>query len=413
MTIPLVGFVDNVMMGYLGSVVYIGAIGIGSIVISYILFSFGFIKSITTGFVSQNTGANAFRELFKSLYQIIIISLVISITILLFRHQIINVALSFVSGSGEIIENSKTYLEIRVWSIPAIFMRDILIGYYIGTQRTILAMLVSVFINFINIILDIIFVYYLNYSIDGVAIASVIAEYSVIIFLIFAYIKEKNRIKIDFKSLFSGNSFVEKINANVDMFIRSFILMTCLSYFIISSAGYGDIELAANTILLNFFFIFSHGLDGFAHASEVLVGDAIGKKKRDYLLTSIFTTGKFSLYFMLIYLITFMALSSKLILFISNVNELIFAVEEYIIWLYAIFIIATIAFWLDGVFIGLLKTKLLRNVMIISGGLFFLLVLIIFNSGNHLLWLTLLIFFFLRSFLLGLSLVNTLRKKSI
>ena len=401
------------MMGYLGSVVYIGAIGVGSIIISYILFSFGFIKSITTGFVSQNTGAKNYSETFRSLYQILIISLFISFIILIFRDQIINVALSFVNGSSEVLINSKIYLEIRIWSIPAIFIRDILIGYYIGTQRTVLAMFVSIFINLVNIILDIIFIYYLDYSIEGVAIASIIAEYSVIIFVLVAYFKEKNIVQIDINTLFTRNSFLRKISANADMFLRSLILMTCLSYFIITSAGFGDVVLAANAVLLNFFFIFSHGLDGFAHASEVLVGDAVGKKKRGYLINSIFTTGKFSFYFMLIYLIIFLVLSSKIILFISDVTVLIFTVEEYIFWLYGIFIVATIAFWLDGVFIGFLKTKLLRNVMIASGSIYLIQVLLSSNSDNHFLWLALLTFFFSRSFLLVMSLINTLRKQSI
>ena len=401
------------MMGYLGSVVYIGAIGVGSIIISYILFSFGFIKSITTGFVSQNTGAKNYSETFRSLYQILIISLFISFIILICRDQIINVALSFVNGSSEVLINSKIYLEIRIWSIPAIFIRDILIGYYIGTQRTVLAMFVSIFINLVNIILDIIFIYYLDYSIEGVAIASIIAEYSVIIFVLFAYFKEKNIVQIDINALFTRNSFFKKISVNADMFLRSLILMTCLSYFIITSAGLGDVVLAANAVLLNFFFIFSHGLDGFAHASEVLVGDAVGKKKRGYLINSIFTTGKFSFYFMLIYLIIFLILSSKIILFISDVTELIFTVKEYIFWLYGIFIVATIAFWLDGVFIGFLKTKLLRDVMVASGSIYLIQVLLSSNSDNHFLWLALLTFFFSRSFLLVLSLISTLKKQSI
>ena len=401
------------MMGYLGSVVYIGAIGVGSIIISYILFSFGFIKSITTGFVSQNTGARDFTELFKSIYQILLISLIISIIILLFRNQIIDLALSFVNSSTEVVINSKIYLEIRIWSIPAIFIRDILIGYYIGIQRTVLAMSVSIFINILNIVLDIIFIYYLKYSIEGVAIASIIAEYSVLIFVAFAYHNEKNITRINIKSLFNGNSFLQKISVNLDMFLRSLILMTCLSYFIISSTGYGDIVLAANAILLNFFFIFSHGMDGFAHASEVLVGDAVGKKNKDSLINSIASTGKFSFFFLLMCLTLFIMISSDIIQFISDVDELKHTVEKYIIWLFGIFIVATAAFWLDGVFIGFLKTRLLRNVMIVSGALFFLLVFLFLPSGNHFLWLSMIIFFLSRSLLLSISLVITLRKQFI
>ena len=135
-TIPLVGFVDNVMMGHLGSVIYIGAIGVGAIVISYILFSFGFIKSLTTGFVSQHSGSKANQKLQLSLIHLTLISMSISIVILFFRDNIIYFSLLLMDPSLEVYKGAKTYLDYRIWSVPAIFFRDILIGYYIGLQKT-------------------------------------------------------------------------------------------------------------------------------------------------------------------------------------------------------------------------------------------------------------------------------------
>ena len=185
-TIPLVGFVDNVMMGHLGSMVYLGAIGVGSIIISYILFSFGFIKSLTTGFVSQHTGSSNTKELLLSLSHLLLISSFISFLIILFRDQIIIFSLNFMNASSEVNINSKIYLDYRIWSIPAIFLRDILIGYYIGVQKIKAAIIISITVNLLNIILDYYFIYILNYSIEGVAIASLISEYSVVFFILYA-----------------------------------------------------------------------------------------------------------------------------------------------------------------------------------------------------------------------------------
>jgi len=170
-TIPLVGFVDNVMMGYLGSTIYIGAIGIGAIIISYILFSFGFIKSITTGFVSQDTGTNNDEKLLLSLFHIFLISSFISLLILVFRDYIISFGLELMNTSNEVKQSSRIYLDYRIWSIPAIFLRDILVGYYIGVQKTKMAMIISIIINIVNIILDYIFIILLSFNIEGVAIA--------------------------------------------------------------------------------------------------------------------------------------------------------------------------------------------------------------------------------------------------
>lgn len=405
-TIPLVGFVDNVMMGYLGSTIYIGAIGIGAIIISYILFSFGFIKSITTGFVSQDTGTKNDEKLLLSLFHIFLISSFISVFILIFRDYIISFALELMNTSNEVKQSSRIYLDYRIWSIPAIFLRDILVGYYIGVQKTKMAMIISIIINIVNIILDYIFIILLSLNIEGVAIASLLSEYSIILFLIYAFQSEKilKTIKIKSNLFFNWSSIKEKIAINIDMFIRSFILMTIFIYFMSTGAGYGDTTLAANTILLNFFFLFSYGIDGFAHSSEVLVGNAIGNKNQSLLKSSIFSTGKLSFFLTFMYLLFFMLFDIWIINFITSIESVNYIVLSNIFYLYMIFIFATIAFWLDGVFIGALQSKLLRNIMILAGLIFFLIETTLFGGNNQGLWLSFFIFFSLRSLFLSIAL---------
>ena len=405
-TIPLVGFVDNVMMGHLGSMVYLGAIGVGSIIISYILFSFGFIKSLTTGFVSQHTGSSNTKELLLSLSHLLLISSFISFLIIFFRDQIIIFSLNFMNASSEVNINSKIYLDYRIWSIPAIFLRDILIGYYIGVQKIKAAIIISITVNLLNIILDYYFIYILNYSIEGVAIASLISEYSVVFFILYA-IKNENIFKntnLKIHEIFDWLMIKKKVLVNMNMFLRSFILMTIFIYFMKVGASYGDSILAANAILLNFFFLFSYGIDGFAHSSEVLVGNSIGKKNNVLLKQSIYSTGKFSVILASIYLIIFNVFDLLIIQFITNLEVVHTIVLSNITYLYLIFISATVAFWLDGVFIGSLKVILLRNIMIISGILFFIVETILLQGNNDNLWISFLVFFTARSMLLGIAL---------
>ena len=405
-TIPLVGFVDNVMMGHLGSVIYIGAIGVGAIIISYILFSFGFIKSLTTGFVSQHSGSKSDLKLLLSLAHLTLIASSISIVIIFFREEIVFFSLMLMDPSLEVSQGAKIYLDYRIWSVPAIFYRDILIGYYIGSQQTKIAMGISITVNIINILLDYIFIFYLGFSIEGVAIASLIAEYSVIFFILYAFKTEKifSRVSIGLSDIFDWGKIKSKLMINTDMFIRSFLLMTIFVYFMSIGASYGNEVLAANTILLNFFFLFSHGIDGFAHSAEVLVGNSIGKKNRNILNSSIFSTGKLSIYLMIFYTIFFIFFSQDIIAFITNNETVNILSNTYMLYIYLIFLFATIAFWLDGVFIGAIKVKLLRNVMIISGSSFFLLETILLGGDNQGLWLSFLIFFGLRSLFLSIIL---------
>ncbi len=410
-TIPLVGFVDNVMMGHLGSVVYIGAIGVGTIIISYILFSFGFIKSLTTGFVSQHSGSKSDIKLLLSLAHLTLIASSISIVIIFFREEIVFFSLMLMDPSFEVSQGAKIYLDYRIWSVPAIFYRDILIGYYIGSQQTKIAMGISITVNIINILLDYIFIFYLGFGIEGVAIASLIAEYSIILFILYAFKTEKifSRVSIGLNHIFDWQKIKSKLMINSDMFIRSFLLMTIFVYFMSIGASYGNEVLAANTILLNFFFIFSHGIDGFAHSAEVLVGNSIGKKNQNILNRSIFSTGKLSIYLMIFYIIFFIFFSQNIIAFITN-NEIVNIISNtYMFYIYLIFLFATIAFWLDGVFIGAIKVKLLRNIMILSGVSFFLLETILLGGNNHGLWLSFLIFFGLRSLFLSIILYRYIK----
>ena len=405
-TIPLVGFVDNVMMGHLGSIIYIGAIGVGTIIISYILFSFGFIKSLTTGFVSQHSGSKSDLKLLLSLAHLTLIASSISIIIILFREEIVFFSLMLMDPSFEVSQGAKIYLDYRIWSVPAIFYRDILIGYYIGRQQTKIAMGISITVNIINILLDYIFIFYLGFSIEGVAIASLKAEYSVILFILYAFKTEKifSRVSIGLSDIFDWGKIKSKLMINSDMFIRSFLLMTIFVYFMSVGASYGNEVLAANTILLNFFFIFSHGIDGFAHSAEVLVGNSIGKKNRNFLNSSIFSTGRLSIYLMFLYIIFFIFFSQDIIAFITNSETVNILSNTYMLYIYLIFLFATIAFWLDGVFIGAIKVKLLRNVMVISAISFFVLETILLGGDNQGLWLSFLIFFGLRSLLLSIIL---------
>ena len=409
-TIPLVGFVDNLVVGHLGSSIYIGAIGIGSIIISYILFSFGFIKSVTTGQISQSSGSGNFQKLFSSLYQISFIAFLISSLIIISRTYIIDTSLYLMEASSTVKDNSKTYLDYRIWSVPAIFLRDSLIGYLIGIQKVRTAMVIVIFVNILNIILDFYFVYHLNMKIEGVAIASLIAEYSVIFFVFYIFYTDKLLNYFDLCDIFDWQTIKGKLVINFDMFIRSFILMTCFAYFVSKGASYGNITLAANTILLNFFFIYSYAIDGFAHASESLVGEAYGKKNKKDLRAAIFATGKFSLYLSIIFIFILATSSDFIIKIITNLDLVQLDAGLYLKWLLFIFIFGTVAFWLDGVFIGLLFTKIMRNIMIVSGIFFILFEQLILESNNEGLWISFMIFFIIRSILLSHSLYQGIRK---
>ena len=410
LSVPLVGLVDNAVLGHLSSPLYLASAGLGAIIMSYVLFSFGFIKSTTTGYISQLDHL-AHEKTVSSIYQIFIISSLISFLLLFFKDILINYSLSIIGESGSINDNAKTYLDIRFWSIPAIFIRDIFIGYLIGIKKVSKAMKIIISINLLNVILDYLFVYIFSMNIEGVAYASLIAESSIVFFIINHLFHDRRFINknIFLSSLNNLSKLKNKLIVNGNMFIRSIILMTCFAHFMSLSADYGEIILAANTILLNFFFIFSYGIDAFAHSTEVMVGNAVGEKNINKYDLSIHSSFKLTLTIAMLFLLFFLIFSNNVIYTITSHINVIESVEENIIFLFMVVMFGSIAFCIDGILIGGLQHIIMRNVMIISGIIYFLSVYLLELNLSSAIWYPFILFFITRSLLLISSLSHIRR----
>ena len=410
LSVPLVGLVDNAVLGHLSSPLYLASAGLGAIIMSYVLFSFGFIKSTTTGYISQLDHL-AHEKTVSSIYQIFIISSLISFLLLFFKDILINYSLSIIGESGSINDNAKTYLDIRFWSIPAIFIRDIFIGYLIGIKKVSKAMKIIISINLLNVILDYLFVYIFSMNIEGVAYASLIAESSIAFFVINHLLHDKRftNKNIFLSSLNNLSTLKNKLIVNGNMFIRSIILMTCFAHFMSLSADYGEIILAANTILLNFFFIFSYGIDAFAHSTEVMVGNAVGEKNINKYDLSIHSSFKLTLTIAMLFLLFFLIFSNNIIYTITSHINVIESVEENIIFLFMVVMFGSIAFCIDGILIGGLQYIIMRNVMIVSGIIYFLSVYLLELNLSSAIWYPFILFFITRSLLLISSLSHIRR----
>ena len=405
LSVPLVGFVDNAVLGHLNSPVYLASAGLGAIIMSYVLFSFGFIKSTTTGFISQIDHLDRLKSV-RSIYQVFIITTLISIALLLSKDFLIITSLNIMGEAGVINSNASIYLDIRFWSIPAVFIRDIFIGYLIGIKKVSYAMRIIISINLLNIVLDYLFVFVFSMTIEGVAYASLIAESSIYVYVAFFLIKNNEFLNktVFIKSFEKLSHLKNKLIVNGNMFIRSIILMTCFASFMSLSANYGEVVLAANTILLNFFFIFSYGIDAFAHASEVLIGNSVGEKnssKYDQVVKSSF---KFVYSILTLFLVIFLFFSTNIINLITDHSDVITVVKENIIFLFLVVIFGSIAFCIDGILIGALQHIQMRNIMILSGLSYALSILLIGQETYITIWYAFIIFFSTRSILLFLSL---------
>lgn len=395
-TIPLLGIVDLAIMGRLDSEIYIGAIALGGMIFNFLYWGFGFLRMGTTGFVAQAYGSKNLNKVGDLLVQSLTTGILGGLFLIALQVPIEYFSFKIINGSINVEMEAAKYFYIRIWAAPATIGLYSLYGYFIGMQNTKAPMFIAIIINLLNIGLNLLFVFYFNMKAEGVALGTLIAQYlgffigiiiiskyykNILHYCSWTALKKINDIKLFFK-------------VNSDIFIRTICLLFVFSFFTTVSANKSDRILAVNTLLLQFLFLFSYFIDGFAHTAEALVGKYVGAKNKTNLKKTIkilFQWGiSLSIPFSLIYFIF-----GENLLYILTDNILIITDSKpYLIWAGILPLLSFAAFIWDGIYVGATASKSMRNSMLVSTFLIFIPIYYLTKQhfGNHGLWLAMNVF---------------------
>ncbi|MCK5765437.1 MAG: MATE family efflux transporter, partial [Bacteroidales bacterium] len=399
---PLVGMADLAILGHLGSspAVYIGAIALGGLIFNFIYAIFSFLRMGTTGFTAQAFGAGNMKEAGLIFGRSMMVAAAGGILLILFQMPIDWFTFSVIDSSSKVEMLASEYFFIRIWAAPATLGLYALMGWFLGMQNARVPMFLAILINLVNVGANYIFVYGFGMTSAGVAWGTVIAQYTGFIVGMIIFIRLHGAIlkNWDYKAMLQITALKRFFMVNKDIMIRTLLLILAFSFFTIRSAKMGDNILAVNTLLLQFLFLFSYFLDGFANAAESLAGKFFGagnlsalKKFTKY----IFIWGTLiSIPFSLAYLV-----AGRYILYILTDNtEVIEHAAPFLPWLAVIPIVSFAAFIWDGIYIGCTATAAMRNTMIVATLLVFLPLNYLLSGpmGNHGLWLALMVFMLAR-----------------
>ncbi len=403
-SIPLVGAVDTAVMGHMPEAAYVGAVALGANLFSIVYWSFGFLRMGTTGFVAQAAGAGDGAEVRAALQRALLIALTLALAIWALQGPIAIAAFSVIDASAQVEALTRTYFEWRIWSAPAVLANYAILGTLIGLQRTRDVLLVQLLLNGTNVGLDLLFVPVLGWGIEGVAAASVAAEYAAVAggLALLAYRLDRLPGRERFVTLFEPAALRALIGVNGNIFIRTVLLVLAFFYFAAVGARMGDTVVAANAILMQLQLFLAYGLDGFAHAAEGLTGAAWGARNRARFRAAIRTTSVCALAVAGGYTLVYALLGPTFIGWMTDLPEVRERAGVYLVWMVAAPLISVWSFQLDGVFIGATRTAEMRNGMIISAAAFWLAVQALVPwLGNHGLWLALMLFLGLRALTLA------------
>jgi multidrug resistance protein, MATE family len=402
-TVPLVSSVDTALMGHLGSTSHLGAIGLGSAIFNFLYWNFAFIRMSTVGMTAQEYGAENHSEIGKLLGRSLLVALLGAGILVIFRNQIGSLSFWLSKGDADVEDIALNYFRIRIFAAPATLGLYALTGWFIGMQNARTPMLIAILVNLLNLGLNFLFVAGMGMKEEGVAWGTVIAQYSGFIFglAVLATKYKKYLPYISFDVMFDFKSYGRFFKVNIDIFVRTFAVITVLTWYNFASADKGALLLGVNVIFLQMVYAFSFFIDGFANATEALVGKYIGKRDLIQLkkvIKYIFIWGiGIAVLFTLIYAFAWQSIMK---IYTSDM-KIIAEARNYIGWIIAIPLVSIITFVWDGVFLGATATAEQRNATLVSAALFFVIYQLLDNTlENHALLFAQLVFFGARGILL-------------
>jgi len=394
-SVPLLGMVDTGVTGHLESSTYLGAVAIGGTIFGFLYTGMNFLRMGTTGITAQRFGADDNDGLRVSLGQAIIVALLIAFALIAVQRPIGQMAMSLIGAEDAVETHALQYFSIRIWSAPGTLANFALIGWFIGMQNARVPLFIFLTINLSNIALDLWFVLSLGMKVDGVALASVIAEYSgLVVGLAFAIRALRRRSgHWPFARLFNVRAYAGFFSVNAHLFIRTMALMFTFGFVTAQGARLGGVFLAANAVLMNLQTLTAFGLDGVAHAAEALVGKAVGEKRRDALEQAVRLTLKWSLLIALGFCAAYIVAGPHLVRLLTDLPEVRETAMQFLPWLIISPLVSVWSFLYDGVYIGATRARAMRDIMIFSTLIVFMPAWYLLQGyGNHGLWLAFTLF---------------------
>ena len=398
-TVPLLGLVDVTIMGHLGATAYIGAIAVGGLLFNILYWNFGFLRMGTSGLTSQAYGRKDKEAEIRVLVQAVSVGLFSALAMLILQYPIERLAFRLLDTSAEVEQYAVTYFRICIWGAPAVLAQYGFTGWFIGMQNSRYPMYIAIVMNVINIVCSSCFVFLFGMKVEGVALGTVVAQYSGVIMAwwLWFYNYKELRGRITFKGSLQLIAMRRFFAVNRDIFLRTLCLIGVTTFFTSTGARQGDVILAVNTLLMQLFTLFSYIMDGFAYAGEALSGRYVGACNLVQLKRAVKALFCWGVVLSLVFTLLYGIGGENFLGLLTNDTVVIETAGRYFYWVLAIPLAGFAAFLWDGILIGATATRFMLWAMLVASGSFFVIYYCFSGAtNNHTLWLAFLVYLALR-----------------
>ena len=345
----------------------LAAVGIVGSFLSMLIWILAQTRAAISSIVSQNLGAGKIDELRSFPAQAIYFNIGLSILVLAGTYAFVEEIFRLLNASGEILDLSLEYYDIRVWGFPFTLFTFAVFGIFRGLQNTFWPMIIATSGAVMNIGLDFLLVYGLEdlippMGIKGAAWASLMSQ---LVMALMSMVLLLKKTQISLRLQFPLHPEVKRlVYMSFNLFIRSLALNVALMLAVREATFLGTKYIAAHAIAINLWLFAAFFLDGYGAAGNILGGKLKGAGHFKSLLT---VSKRVNGYNQVVagILIIFGIILYKPLGMLFNKDPEVLAVFNDMFYLALISLpICALAFTFDSIFKGLGEMKYLRNVLL-------------------------------------------------
>lgn len=401
-TTPLLSLVDIAVVGHIGKASYIGAVAVGGAMFNMLYWLFGFLRASTSGLTANAYGASDQGEQLRILVRSMVIAVLAGLLMVALAYPLGDTVLRFIDSDPETETLARRYFNVAIWGAPGVLGTYVLSGWFLGMQSSKPTMWMALVANTANIILSLIFVFYLGMGIVGVGLGTAIAQWiSLSVGLVFLIPKVKPLlVRRWYDTMLSRVKIMHTVSMNADIMLRTICLIAVTLWFTHAGAQTGQEILAANALLMQLFMLFSYFMDGFAYAGEALAGRFAGEEDRNSLIRLARRLMVWGAYLAVFCSALYLIGGKWFLSLLTDDDNVVAIATDYRLWAVAVPLAGFLSFLWDGVYIGLTRTRLLLVTMCAAMVVFFAAYYLCHPAfGNHGLWLAFILYLLTRGLL--------------
>lgn len=411
--VPLAGLVDVAFLGHLSEIRHLAGVALATVLFNYLYWTFGFLRMGTTGTTAQAVGRQDAEEVLLIGFRNLVLGLAIGLAVLLLQWPVRTVGFALLSATPEVKASAEAFYNALIWGAPATLMNFVLVGWFLGRSQSGYVLLLSAVSNGINVLLDYVLIVRWGWSSVGAGTATATSQYAMLLMGLLLVSREVpwRQVRSALPQLYHPAALGAIFNLNREILIRTFALVTTFSLFTNLSSALGAEILAANTVLLQVVSFAAYFIDGLAFATESFAGLFQGQGKPEGLAQLLWLSGAASLGLGLLTAALFIGFPDPLFRLLTNHQSILDRIHQYVFWILPVMGFGSIAYMLDGYFLGLTQGRILRVSTLIAALVGFAPAAAIawWLHSSHLLWLALALFMLARAATLGQQVPQTWR----